>query len=110
MIGPASYRLTLCNSIRVKQLRKNLELLTHGDRHVLNKDIYIRRPLLVLFAWMAANRRHYMKLVDFYMEQGFDCVVVTLNPYQLIWPTKGSRVLFLLTKSKIKTCLIYKNV
>ncbi|KAL6444499.1 hypothetical protein ACFW04_001970 [Cataglyphis niger] len=33
-----------------------------------------------------------MKFVNLYMEQGFDVAVVSLTPWQLMWPTKGSRL------------------
>lgn len=33
-----------------------------------------------------------MKFANLYMEQGFDIAVVSLTPWQLLWPAKGSRV------------------
>ncbi|OAD57622.1 hypothetical protein WN48_01596 [Eufriesea mexicana] len=33
-----------------------------------------------------------MKYVNLYVEQGFDIVVVSITPWQLMWPTKGSRL------------------
>ncbi|XP_031839905.1 transmembrane protein 53-like lethal (2) k09913 [Nomia melanderi] len=50
------------------------------------------RPLLVLLSWLMSRPRHVMKFVNLYTEQGFDVAVVTLTPWQLMWPTKGSRV------------------
>ncbi|XP_033356003.1 uncharacterized protein LOC117236815 isoform X2 [Bombus vosnesenskii] len=29
---------------------------------------------------------------DLYLEQGFDVVIVSITPWQLLWPTKGSRL------------------
>lgn len=41
---------------------------------------------------MLPKRKHVLKYADLYLEQGFDVVVVSITPWQLLWPTKGSRV------------------
>lgn len=50
------------------------------------------RPLLVLLSWLLSKRKHVMKYMNLYKEQGFDIVVVSVTPWQLMWPTKGSRL------------------
>lgn len=77
---------------------KNIEFLTQDNRIVSSKNVAQNikgtnnRPLLVLLTWMLSKRRHVMKFVNLYMEQGFDIAVVSLTPWQLMWPAKGSRV------------------
>lgn len=80
---------------------KNIEFLTQ-DGHVVSSKNVARsaartsmmnnRPLLVILTWLLSKQRHVMKFVNLYMEQGFDVAVVSLTPWQLMWPTKGSRV------------------
>ncbi|EZA50570.1 hypothetical protein DMN91_004143 [Ooceraea biroi] len=76
---------------------KNIEFLTQ-DSHVSSKNVarngnvINNRPLLVILTWLLSKRRHVMKFVNLYMEQGFDVAVVSLTPWQLMWPTKGSRL------------------
>lgn len=85
--------------LSVHHVTKNIEFLTQ-DRHaksaqkqaVYNLNVANNRPLLVIFTWLLSKRRHVMKFVNLYMEQGFDIVVVSLTPWQLMWPMKGSRV------------------
>lgn len=50
------------------------------------------RPLLVILSWLLAKRMHIMKFANLYLEQGFDVAIVSITPWQLMWPTKGSRV------------------
>ena len=57
-----------------------------------NENNNENRPLLVLLCWLLSKRQHIMKFVNFYMEQGFDVVTVSITPWQLMWPVKGSRV------------------
>lgn len=33
-----------------------------------------------------------MKFANLYLEQGFDVVTVSVSPFQLMWPVKGTRV------------------
>lgn len=50
------------------------------------------RPLLVILSWLLAKRMHIMKFANLYLEQGFDVAIVSITPWQLMWPTKGSRL------------------
>ncbi|XP_011690339.1 PREDICTED: uncharacterized protein LOC105451532 [Wasmannia auropunctata] len=77
---------------------KNIEFLTQDNRIISSKNVARNisvtnnRPLLVILTWLLSKRRHVMKFVNLYMEQGFDVAVVSLTPWQLMWPTKGSRL------------------
>ncbi|KAI4502598.1 hypothetical protein M0802_002510 [Mischocyttarus mexicanus] len=52
-----------------------------------------KRPLLVLLCWLLAKEKHVMKFADLYLQQGFDVTLVTITPWQLMWPEKGSRLI-----------------
>ncbi|XP_011639162.1 uncharacterized protein LOC105428505 [Pogonomyrmex barbatus] len=76
---------------------KNIEFLSQDNRIVSSKNVTQinvtnNRPLLVILTWLLSKRRHVMKFVNLYMEQGFDVAVVSLTPWQLMWPVKGSRL------------------
>lgn len=77
---------------------KNIEFLTQDNRIVSSKNVAQKmsvgnnRPLLVILTWLLSKRQHVMKFVNLYMEQDFDVAVVSLTPWQLLWPTKGSRL------------------
>ncbi|XP_032673334.1 uncharacterized protein LOC116845113 [Odontomachus brunneus] len=77
---------------------KNIEFLTH-DNHIISSKSVVQnvnatknRPLLIILSWLMSKRQHVLKFVNLYMEQGFDVVVVSLTPWQLLWPTKGSQL------------------
>ncbi|KZC12615.1 PREDICTED: transmembrane protein 53 [Dufourea novaeangliae] len=77
---------------------KNIEYISQGNK-IKNFDDHIKhfkntenRPLLIMLTWLLSKRRHVMKYVNLYTEQGFDIALVTMTPWQLMWPTKGSRV------------------
>lgn len=88
----------MTRTISSHHVSKNIELLTQNNRVISSKNIAQtlnvanNRPLLVILTWLLSERRHVMKFVNLYMEQGFDVVVVSLTPWQLLWPTKGARV------------------
>ncbi|KAL0125847.1 hypothetical protein PUN28_004715 [Cardiocondyla obscurior] len=88
----------LTRLISSHHVSKNIEFLTQDNRIVLSKNVASNlnvtnnRPLLVILTWLLSKRRHVMKFVNLYMEQGFDVAVVSLTPWQLMWPAKGSRL------------------
>lgn len=77
---------------------KNIEHMTQDDQiktsnsAVQNFNSRKNRPLLVVLSWLLSKRRHVMKYANLYLEQGFDIVFVSITPWQLMWPTKGSRL------------------
>lgn len=50
------------------------------------------KPLLLLFSWLQARQKHLKKYAKLYLDQGFDVAVAKINPWQLLWPSKGSQV------------------
>ncbi|XP_058794005.1 uncharacterized protein LOC131665854 [Phymastichus coffea] len=90
-----------CNFLSTHRLTKNIELLVEDnvpitknvDKKVIINPNADERPLLVLLCWLQSKRKHIMKFVNFYMEQGFDVVTVSITPWQLMWPVNGSRII-----------------
>ncbi|KOC59260.1 hypothetical protein WH47_11446 [Habropoda laboriosa] len=70
---------------------KNIEHISQSDE-VETCNAEESRPLLVVFSWLLANRRHLMKYMNLYLEQDFDILLVSVTPWQLMWPVKGSRL------------------
>lgn len=52
----------------------------------------IDKPLVVLFQWLMAKPNHIKKYAQIYIDQGFDVVTVSITPWQVMWPTKGTQV------------------
>lgn len=50
------------------------------------------KPLVVVLAWLLAQRKHILKFAEFYMDQGFDVLNVSIAPWQLLWPARGSQL------------------
>lgn len=59
----------------------NLKLTTPQDK-----------PLVVFLSWLLAKRKSSLKYIDIYVDQGFDVLHVTITPWQLLWPKKGTQV------------------
>ncbi|EFN77377.1 hypothetical protein EAI_14508 [Harpegnathos saltator] len=51
-----------------------------------------------------------MKFVNLYMEQGFDVALVSLTPWQLMWPTKGSKLVAVDLLSFLKQNESYQQI
>ena len=87
-----------CNFLSTHRLTKNIELITEDDNIAVDKEKmkiiskHENRPLLVLLPWLMSQPKHIRKFVNFYLEQGFDVASVTITPWQLLWPAKGTRV------------------
>lgn len=50
------------------------------------------RPLVIMPAWLLAKRKPLNKYADIYLPLGFDVLTVTISPWQLFWPAKGSQL------------------
>ncbi|CAG2061060.1 unnamed protein product, partial [Timema podura] len=82
------------------EVSKNLRLISLDDNVTLDKNLPLQvhinnsegRPLVVLLAWLMAREKHLMKYASFYLEQGFDVLMVNTTPWQFLWPVKGSQV------------------
>jgi len=78
------------------ELTKNLELITKDklSTRVVNLKLSEpqNKPLVVLLSWMLAKRKHIYKFADYYVAQGFDVLRISISPWQLLWPTKGTQV------------------
>jgi len=49
------------------------------------------RPLVVVLAWLNARQKHLKKYAELYIDQGFDVLVTSITPWQLLWPVKGTQ-------------------
>lgn len=50
------------------------------------------KPLLVLLSWLLAKKKHVEKYAQLYLDQGFEVLHVSITPWQLLWPVKGSQI------------------
>nr|CAD7199104.1 unnamed protein product [Timema douglasi] len=83
------------------EVSKNLRLISLDDNVTLDKNLPLQvhihnsegRPLVVLLAWLMAREKHLMKYASFYLEQGFDVLMVNTTPWQFLWPVKGSQTM-----------------
>lgn len=77
-------------------ITKNVCLITANNKkpkiNNLKLEEPIEKPLVILLSWLMAKRKHIYKFADFYLEKGFDVLNVTITPWQLLWPVKGSQV------------------
>lgn len=49
------------------------------------------RPLVIMPAWLLAKRKPLNKYAEIYLPLGFDVLTVTISPWQLLWPAKGTQ-------------------
>ncbi|KAH0550394.1 transmembrane protein 53-B [Cotesia glomerata] len=88
-----------CRLVSTHHISKNIEVICHDDKpptiekpFSLQLEKTIDRPLLVILSWLFSKRKHVMKFANLYLEQGFDVVTVSVTPFQLMWPAKGTRL------------------
>ena len=49
------------------------------------------RPLVVLFGWMLAKKRHLNKYGNLYLSKGFDVLSIQVPPTQVLWPVSAQK-------------------
>ncbi|KAF2904537.1 hypothetical protein ILUMI_01638 [Ignelater luminosus] len=87
------------NSVRklsTMQITKNLELISKENKNTqvenLKLSINEDKPLVILLSWMLAKGKHIYKFADYYVNHGFDVLRISITPWQLLWPSKGTQV------------------
>lgn len=89
-----------CRMASTHHVTKNIEVICPDEPLTIEKPTgpayTTDRPLLVLLSWLMAKKSHVMKFANLYLEQGFDVVTVNVTPWQFMWPTKGTRVIYIL--------------
>lgn len=82
-------------------ISKNLELITNDRQPPKLANFKIidptNKPLVILLSWLLAKNKHIYKFADYYTSHGFDILRVSLTPWQLLWPTKGTQVCLFVT-------------
>ena len=86
----------------VNQITKNIELISAHNDIQIDKSSPLcltnpklgenSAPLVVMMPWILAEKRHILKYANIYMDQGFDVLTVSVTPWQLLWPVKGTQV------------------
>jgi len=83
----------------VQEITRNLFLYTESHRKI-EKDLKTLRlkqeaggrPLVLILSWLQSKQKHLSKYAELYIHQGFDVLVAQINPWQLLWPVKGSQL------------------
>ncbi|KAF2884101.1 hypothetical protein ILUMI_22069 [Ignelater luminosus] len=79
------------------ELSKNLELITKEKKTAkvtnLKLSTPLDKPMVILLSWLMAKRKHIYKFANYYTGHGFDVLNVSVSPWQLLWPTKGTQVI-----------------
>jgi hypothetical protein len=107
----------------VNQITKNIQLISAHNDIQIDKSSPLRltnpklgennAPLVVMLSWLLAKKRHILKYANFYMDQGFDVLCVSITPWQLLWPVKGTQVVagdilkFLYLNECYQQCLLH---
>lgn len=85
--------------LSTNDVTKNIKFISHDNDVTIEKfnvktsSVLEKRPLMVMLCWLLAKEKHIMKFADLYLQQGFDVALVTISPWQLMWPEKGSRII-----------------
>nr|CAI5836751.1 unnamed protein product [Callosobruchus analis] len=87
---------TQTRNISSLEVTKNISLLSPEKKNakVINLKLESAedKPLVVLLSWLMAKKKHVYKYADIYLKNGYDVLNISISPWQLLWPTKGSQV------------------
>ncbi|XP_074660974.1 transmembrane protein 53-like [Tubulanus polymorphus] len=69
-------------------INKNFELRSLESANEKSSN----KPLVILFAWLLARKKHIKNYSDYYLGRGFDVLNVRINPLQVLWPKTAQKV------------------
>eukprot|EP00058_Branchiostoma_floridae_P012067 XP_002597555.1 hypothetical protein BRAFLDRAFT_82340 [Branchiostoma floridae] len=76
---------------KVIRVSSNLELRTR--QNATDDDCTSTKPLVLLYTWFAAKRKHKQKIENIHLDRGFDVMTISLQPLQLMFPQTGAQVI-----------------
>ncbi|CAH1174141.1 unnamed protein product [Phaedon cochleariae] len=78
------------------EVTKNISLLSSEKKNTKVVNLKLAtpedKPLVVMLSWLMARKKHVYKYADVYLRHGFDVLNISISPWQLLWPTKGSQM------------------
>ncbi|KAJ0172554.1 hypothetical protein K1T71_011693 [Dendrolimus kikuchii] len=86
-------------NIHFQELNKNFKYISNEKTELKVDPVTMKlnkrpdRPLCIIMSWMMAKPKHTQKYAELYLPYGFDVVIVSCSPMQLMWPAKGSKVI-----------------
>jgi hypothetical protein len=105
--------------IATHEITKNIQLFSENPINVDRDPVTLKlktptnKPIVLMFAWLLAKQKHIAKYAKIYIDQGYDVLVVTLTPWQLMWPVKGTQIIakdavtFMLNNSNYSPVLLH---
>ncbi|KAL3842141.1 hypothetical protein ACJMK2_020187 [Sinanodonta woodiana] len=85
-------RMSIAPGVKVKSINSNIQLL-EKDGTDTKRSSTKERPLMLLFGWMLAKRKHLNKYGNMYISKGFDVITIQVKPYQILIPTQIQKVI-----------------
>ncbi|CAH0561324.1 unnamed protein product [Brassicogethes aeneus] len=83
-------------NLSVLPINKNLSIISEEKKNTRVSNLTLERPddkpLVVLLSWLMAKKKNIFKYADIYAKEGYDVLNVSVSPWQLLWPTKGTQV------------------
>ncbi|XP_069362377.1 transmembrane protein 53-like [Maniola hyperantus] len=92
-------RLLWARNAHTQHINKNLLYISndnmkiHTDLKTMKLSKSNNKPLCIMLSWLLATNKQTMKYANIYLQEGFDVLRVTCEPWQLLWPRKGAKVI-----------------
>lgn len=89
---------TTVRTMSAQEVTKNIHLFTQTPINVDKdpKTLKLKnprdKPLVLMLSWLLAKQKHLAKYAKLYVDQGYDVCVVSITPWQLMWPVKGTQL------------------
>ncbi|CAH2215693.1 jg23113 [Pararge aegeria aegeria] len=90
----------LCSrDAHTQHINKNLLYISsdkiniHADLKTMKLTKQTNKPMCIMLNWLLATENQVMKYANIYLDEGFDVLRVTCEPWQLLWPRKGAKVI-----------------
>ncbi|XP_069132701.1 transmembrane protein 53-like [Argopecten irradians] len=71
-----------------KRIDRNLELRAPKQDGVVQHA----RPLMLLFGWMLAKRKHIQKYEEYYLNRGYNVMTVSASPLDILMPSRAQGI------------------
>lgn len=86
----------MARNLSTMQVTKNMMFISdkkfEGNISNLQLVPADNKPLVIMLPWLLAEKKHVNKYAEIYTSKGFNVLSISLTPWQLLWPAKGTQL------------------
>ncbi|XP_050355678.1 uncharacterized protein LOC126776872 [Nymphalis io] len=98
-MSPLPHLLSSVCGAHTQKITKNIYYISNDkvkvdtDLKTMKMNRSSKKPVCIMLSWLMSTPKQIMNYANLYLEDGFDVIRVICEPWQLVWPRKGTQII-----------------